>query len=61
MNITDVKLIGSVGDDASRPTVQHPGSVAVITIEENDNPRGVVQFSVIRVSYSGYNGFSVSF
>ncbi|XP_042344940.1 adhesion G-protein coupled receptor V1 [Plectropomus leopardus] len=46
VNITSVELIGgSVG--AGQPSVKRPGmEVAEVTIQENDDPRGIVQFSV---------------
>ncbi|XP_028269622.1 adhesion G-protein coupled receptor V1 [Parambassis ranga] len=46
VNITRVELVrGSVG--AGQPSVKRPGlEVAEITIQENDDPRGIVQFNV---------------
>ncbi|KAK1892564.1 Adhesion G-protein coupled receptor V1, partial [Dissostichus eleginoides] len=46
VNITSVELIGgSVG--AGQPTVKRPGlEVAEVTIQENDDPRGILQFNV---------------
>uniref|UniRef100_A0A3B4ZW94 Adhesion G-protein coupled receptor V1 n=1 Tax=Stegastes partitus TaxID=144197 RepID=A0A3B4ZW94_9TELE len=46
VNITRVELVrGSVG--AGQPSVKRPGmEVAEITIEENDDPRGILQFNV---------------
>jgi len=50
VNITGVQLIrGSAG--AGQPSVKRPGmEVAEITIEENDDPRGVLQLNVSEVS-----------
>lgn len=49
MNITSVELIGeSVG--AGQPTVKRPGlEVAEVSIQENDDPRGILQFNVSEV------------
>lgn len=49
VNITKVELIsGSVG--AGQPSVKRPGmEVAEITIQENDDPRGILQFNVSEV------------
>ncbi|XP_076021271.1 adhesion G-protein coupled receptor V1 [Genypterus blacodes] len=49
VNITHVELTGgSVG--AGQPSVKRPGmEVAEITILENDDPRGIVQFNVSKV------------
>ncbi|XP_076586595.1 adhesion G-protein coupled receptor V1 isoform X2 [Chaetodon auriga] len=46
VNITSVELVsGSVG--AGQPSVKRPGmEVAEVTIQENDDPRGILQFSV---------------
>ncbi|XP_029296357.1 LOW QUALITY PROTEIN: adhesion G-protein coupled receptor V1 [Cottoperca gobio] len=46
VNITSVELItGSVG--AGQPSVKTPGmEVAEVTIQENDDPRGILQFNV---------------
>ncbi|XP_070820196.1 adhesion G-protein coupled receptor V1 isoform X2 [Chaetodon trifascialis] len=49
VNITSVELVsGSVG--AGQPSVKRPGmEVAEVTIQENDDPRGVLQFNVSEV------------
>lgn len=49
VNITKVELVsGSVG--AGQPSVKRPGmEVAEITIPENDDPRGILQFNVSEV------------
>ncbi|XP_056276017.1 adhesion G-protein coupled receptor V1 [Pseudoliparis swirei] len=46
VNITSVELVGgSMG--AGQPTVKRPGmEVAEVTIQENDDPRGILQFDV---------------
>ncbi|XP_031160888.2 adhesion G-protein coupled receptor V1 isoform X2 [Sander lucioperca] len=46
VNITSVQLIqGSAG--AGQPSVKRPGmEVAEVTIQENDDPRGILQFNV---------------
>lgn len=50
VNITGVELVGgSMG--AGQPTVKRPGmEVAEVTIQENDDPRGILQFDVSEVS-----------
>uniref|UniRef100_UPI0037E7935A adhesion G-protein coupled receptor V1 n=1 Tax=Semicossyphus pulcher TaxID=241346 RepID=UPI0037E7935A len=46
VNITSVELVsGSVG--AGQPSLKRPGmEVAEVTIQENDDPRGILQFNV---------------
>ncbi|XP_068559504.1 adhesion G-protein coupled receptor V1 [Cebidichthys violaceus] len=46
VNITSVELVkGSMG--AGQPSVKRPGmEVAEVTIQENDDPRGILQFNV---------------
>lgn len=50
VNITGVELVqGSAG--AGQPSVKRPGmEVAEVTISENDDPRGILQFNVSKVS-----------
>lgn len=50
VNITSVELLsGPVG--AGQPTVKRLGmEVAEVTIQENDDPRGILQFNVSEVS-----------
>lgn len=50
VNITSVELVsGSVG--AGQPSIKRPGmEVAEVTIEENDDPRGILQFNVSEVT-----------
>lgn len=49
VNITKVDLVsGTVG--AGQPSLKRPGmEVAEVTIQENDDPRGIVQFNVSEV------------
>lgn len=49
VNITGVELVrGSAG--AGQPSLKRPGlEVAEITIQENDDPRGVLQFNISEV------------
>lgn len=51
VNITGVEIVkGSVG--VGQPSVKRLGmEVAEITIQENDDPRGVVQFNVSKVKH----------
>lgn len=50
INITSVELVGgSVG--AGQPSVKRSGmEVAEVTIQENDDPRGILHFNVSEVS-----------
>lgn len=50
VNITKVELVrGSVR--AGQPSLRRPGmEVAEITIQENDDPRGILQFNFSEVS-----------
>ena len=50
MNITEAELLDPRGNSSARPSVKIPGNVAQITILENDNARGTVQFDVKTVS-----------
>lgn len=54
VNITSVELVrGSVG--AGQPSVKRPGmEVAEVTIQENDDPRGILQFNVSEVSAGSF-------
>ncbi|XP_061673206.1 adhesion G-protein coupled receptor V1 isoform X2 [Syngnathoides biaculeatus] len=46
VNITSVALVSGLAE-AGQPSVKRPGmEVAEVTIQENDNPRGIVQFVV---------------
>ena len=62
MRITAVRLVSDDGgEDAATPapgaapTVSLPHRVAMVTIGENDNARGTVQFDVDRVSNNNRN------
>lgn len=49
VNITGVELVKGLGG-AGQPTVKRTGmEVAEITIQENDDPRGVLQLNVSQV------------
>lgn len=50
VNITSVELVsGSMG--GGQPSVKRPGmEVAEVTIHENDDPRGILQFNMSKVS-----------
>ncbi len=48
VNITQVQLISEPDVDGI-PSIRRPGNVAMVTIEENDDARGTVEFSVTRV------------
>ena len=52
VNITDVLLFEARSTIQTRPTVRHPGNIAMVTIEENDNARGIIQFNMTRVRYN---------
>lgn len=43
--------MGTVSDNTAQPSIKVPGNVATITILENDNARGMVQFNVNTVSH----------
>lgn len=50
VNITSVELMEG-SDGAGQPSVKRPGmEVAEVTISENDDPRGILQFNVSDVS-----------
>lgn len=51
VNITGVELMGNQYG-AGQPRIRRPGmEIAEITIQENDDPRGVLQFNVSKVQY----------
>ena len=52
VNLTTVELAGAEGDNSAQPSIRVPGNVAQITILENDNAQGTVQFDVKTVSRS---------
>ena len=51
VNLTEVELVGPGADNSARPSIRIPGNVVQITILENDNARGTVQFDVKTVSH----------
>ena len=52
VNITRVTVVGMVPGPGSEPSIVMPGNIAVVTIKENDNARGIIQFDVKTVSYN---------
>jgi len=49
VNISSVELVGG-STGPGRPSLKRPGmEVAEVTIAENDDPRGIVQFNVSEV------------
>ncbi|XP_055742122.1 adhesion G-protein coupled receptor V1 isoform X1 [Salvelinus fontinalis] len=59
VNITGVELVGGL-TGAGQPSVKRPGmEVAVVTIQENDDPRGVLQFSVSQEESGGVLAYEV--
>lgn len=57
VNITGVELMGEQSG-AGQPRIRRPGmEIAEITIQENDDPRGVLQFNVSKVGYLLINHF----
>ena len=59
VNLTTVELVGAEGDNSAQPSIRVPGNVAQITILENDNAQGTVQFDVKTVSRSPHPGLVV--
>lgn len=58
VNITHVELLGGQ-TGPGQPRIRRPGmEIAEVTIQENDDPRGVLQFNVSRVR-SSYCHFCV--
>ena len=54
VNITRIELVGGTVD-GGQPTINMPGvEVAEIIIEENDDPRGVLEFNVTKVIYGQF-------
>ena len=45
VNVTEVRLLSATTDVQSVPSVRRPGNVATVTIAENDNARGVIEFT----------------
>lgn len=54
INITSVELVrGSA--EAGQPSLKRPGmEVAEVTIQENDDPRGILQFRASEVSKGSF-------
>ena len=50
ISITGVQLVGNVPTEGTAPSVKATANVTMVTIAENDNARGIVQFDVDRVS-----------
>jgi len=50
VNITGVKLLGMTPAPGAEPSVRIPGNIIAMTIAENDNARGIVQFNLTTVS-----------
>ncbi|KAL3865787.1 hypothetical protein ACJMK2_043142 [Sinanodonta woodiana] len=46
VNITSVILLGRTPVPGSEPSIKIPGNVVTVTIPENDNANGIVQFNV---------------
>ncbi|KAK3601208.1 hypothetical protein CHS0354_004408 [Potamilus streckersoni] len=46
VNITSVILLGRTPPPGSEPSIKIPGNVVTVTIPENDNANGIVQFNV---------------
>lgn len=59
INITSVELVqGSA--EAGQPSLKRPGmEVAEVTIQENDDPRGILQFRASEVSRVSFHVFPV--
>lgn len=51
VNLTSVQLIGATPSAGAAPSIRNPGNIAVVTIFENDDAQGIVQFNVPRVRY----------
>ncbi|KAJ8304146.1 hypothetical protein KUTeg_017729 [Tegillarca granosa] len=51
VNITGVTLSGLTPPPGAEPSVKIPGNIIAITITENDNARGIVQFNVTTVVF----------
>jgi len=49
LNITSVTLMGNQPPAGAEPSVRLPGNILIVTINENDNARGIIQFNVTTV------------
>ena len=59
VNITGVQLVGGATIVGAGASVRRPGNVASLTIAENDDARGIVQFNVARVCGTLYLQFKL--
>nr|XP_029492889.1 adhesion G-protein coupled receptor V1-like [Oncorhynchus nerka] len=60
VNITGVELVGGL-TGVAQPSVKRPGmEVAEVTIQENDDPRGVLQFNVSQEEAGGLLAYEVA-
>ncbi|XP_028834405.1 adhesion G-protein coupled receptor V1 isoform X2 [Denticeps clupeoides] len=60
LNITKVELLGGGVVGGGQPSIRRPGmEVAEINIQENDDPRGVLQFNVTKDMTGGVLAFEV--
>ena len=50
VNITGVSVLGQTPAPGAEPSIRIPGNVVTVTIAENDNARGIVEFDVTTVS-----------
>lgn len=50
VNITGVSVMGLTPPAGAEPSVKVPGNILVVTITENDDARGLVEFDVTTVS-----------
>lgn len=55
MNLTSVELISSAPQGGAAPSVKSGQNVAEITIRQNDNANGILQFTADKVSYGSTN------
>ncbi|XP_053406314.1 adhesion G-protein coupled receptor V1-like [Mercenaria mercenaria] len=46
VNITGVSVLGGTPGSGAEPSIRIPGNVVTVTISENDNARGIVEFDV---------------
>ncbi|KAH3717902.1 hypothetical protein DPMN_060698 [Dreissena polymorpha] len=46
VNLTSVVLVGNSPSPGAAPSIRYPGNTVMVTISENDNARGIVQFNV---------------
>lgn len=53
VNLTSVELVSVVPQGGAAPSIKNGQSVAEITIRQNDNANGILQFSAVKVSIEG--------